>query len=141
MQANTPLDDQFATNMHCLDIPGPHCDARSFWLSGFGGRRVLLGGYDVSPEALRRADVDGFKAWRQPYHDQELLKLNDGAFESPNAASLRRLYDEYGVRWLVADRGVGFVSPVLDEFASLEYENEWVQVYRLDPALLPAAIG
>ncbi len=138
VEAHTPLRDLVATNSHCLAPNAPYCDARSFWLSGYGGRQVLVGGYGVSPNALRRADINGHKAWRQPYHDQALLQLNDGAFEAPTAETLRRLYDEYGVRWLVGDRYAGPVSPLLDELADLEYSNDWVRVYKLEPALLDA---
>jgi hypothetical protein len=136
---NTPVGDQLATNSHCLGPTRPHCDARSFWLSGFGGRRVLLGGYGVSPAALSQSRVDGYPAWRQPYHDQDLYRLNDGAFEAPDATSLRRLYDQYDVRWLVSDRYAGPVSPLLDRLAELRYANEWVRIYKLDPALLKQA--
>ncbi|MBB5869717.1 hypothetical protein F4553_003096 [Allocatelliglobosispora scoriae] len=133
IEANTPLFDTLATNSHCLDHL-EHCDARSFWLAGYGGRRVLLEGYGVSPNALRLAGVNDIVAWRQPYHDQDLLKLNDGAFTDPTAPNLRRLYDEYEVRWLVADVGEGTVSPKLADFAELVFSNEQVVVYKLDPA-------
>lgn len=136
VESHTPVGDQLATNSHCLSPTRPHCDARSFWLSGFGGRRVLLGGFGVTPSALRLAGVDGYPAWRQPYHDQELYRLNDGAFKSPEARSLRQLYYEYDVRWLVSDRSAGPVSPLLNGLADLEYANQWIRIYKLDPALL-----
>jgi hypothetical protein len=138
VQAHTPLRDEVATNSHCLGPTVAHCDARSFWLAGFGGRQVLLEGYGVSPNALRRDLVDGYKAWRQPYHDQALQQLNDGAFMAPTAPNLLRLYDEYGVRWLVADRAAGPVSPTLDNLATFVYGNDWVRVYKLDPTRIGA---
>jgi len=129
---NTPVGDELATNSHCLSRTQPHCDARSFWLSGFGGRRVLLGGYGVSPAALSLA----YPAWQQPYHNQDLYRLNDGAFKAPNVKALQRLYDHYDVRWLVGDSYAGPVSPLLNGLADREYANKWIRVYELDPPLV-----
>jgi len=64
------------------------------------------------------------------------IRLNDGAFKSPEARSLRQLYYEYDVRWLVSDRSAGPVSPLLNGLADLEYANQWIRIYKLDPALL-----
>ncbi|HEY0687552.1 MAG TPA: hypothetical protein VGD71_00815 [Kribbella sp.] len=135
--AHTPLDTTFATNAHCiLTRTSPHCDARNFWLSGYGGRRVLIGGYGVTPYALRKTGIDGYTAWHQPYHDQQLYGLNEKAFTNPDRTVLRRLYLLHNVRWLAADRSAGPVSGRLAKLADLKYENDTVAIYRLDPALL-----
>lgn len=138
IEGNVPLYDLLATNSHCLTATRPHCDARSFWLSGYGGRRVLVEGFGVSPEALRRDLVDGYKAWRQPYHNQPLLALNDVAFTAPTVKGLRLLAEDYDVEWLVADTYAGPVSPDLAELTELVYSNGQVSVYRLDPSRLPS---
>lgn len=134
--AHTPLETTFATNAHCISTRTlPHCDARNFWLSGFGGRRVLIGGYGVTPYALRKTGIDGYAAWRQPYHDPQLYQLNEKAFSNPDRTVLRNLYLRHDVRWLAADRSAGPVSGRLAALAHLEYENDTVAIYRLDPAL------
>ena len=132
--AHVPQEDELATNSHCLGPIGPYCDARSFWLAGFGGHRVLLEGYGVTPSALRLSDVDGRQAWHQPYHDQHLYRLNEQAFYDPSPAVLQLLSSRYRVRWLVADTAAGRVSPLLPSLTRQVYSRSGVQVYQLQGA-------
>ncbi|MGH3497550.1 MAG: hypothetical protein ACRDP1_08815 [Nocardioidaceae bacterium] len=130
---HVPVDDDLATNSHCrTGRTRDHCDARTFWLSGFGQRRVLVGGWGISDPALRANGVAGYPSWNQPYHDPGLLKLNDDAFTDPSPSVIGRLYQQYKVRWLIADREAGPVSPDIARYARREYANRWIVIYRID---------
>lgn len=116
-------DDVVATNVHCLGYYGDLCDSRSFWLSAYSERSVLVEGWGFAP---RQATVG-----LAPFWDQDRLTLNDVAFTAPSAEVLSRLRDTYGVRWLVVDRQVGVESPDLGTLADREYDNGRVAVFHL----------
>jgi hypothetical protein len=115
--------DVLATNVHCIDgqVPEP-CDSRSFWLSAYAERPVLVEGWGFAP---RQAAVG-----LTPFWDPALLELNDAAFSDPSPDGLAALAG-HGVRWLVVDRFVGPESPRLRDLANLEYDNGRLAVYRL----------
>jgi hypothetical protein len=116
--------DVLVTNVHCLAVVNGWCDARSFWLSAYAERRVLVEGWSFAP---RVAALGAYT----PFWDQELLRRNDEAFTAPTAHGLRELRDGYGVRWLVVDRTVGVESPELAGLARLAYDNGRMAVYEL----------
>ena len=117
-------DDVLATNVHCLvGEPLSTCDSRSFWLSAYAERSVLVEGWAFAP---RMAAVG-----LGPFWDPEKLKLNDEAFSAPTAELLARLRDEHAVRWLVVDRAVSPESPLLATLAELSYDNGRMAVYAL----------
>jgi hypothetical protein len=116
-------DDVVATNVHCLGYYGDLCDSRSFWLSAYSERSVLVEGWGFAP----RQAVLGLA----PFWNPDLLTLNDTAFTAPSAEVLRRLHDRYGVRWLVVDRNVGRESPDLRTMADERYDNTRLAVYQL----------
>ncbi|AVT39564.1 hypothetical protein [Plantactinospora sp. BB1] len=116
--------DVLATNVHCLAVVNGWCDARSFWLSAYAERRVLVEGWGFAP---RVASSGAYT----PFWDQELLRRNDAAFTEPTEAGLRELRDRHAVRWLVVDRTVGVESPELGRLARLRYENDRMAVYQL----------
>lgn len=130
LKDHAPLDALVATNSHCAGRQRQWCDARQFWVSGFSGRRVLIGGYGVSPSQLALAGQQGHFAWTQPYHDQQALSMNDGAFNAPNAANLAWLRAK-GVTWLVGDSSTSAVSPKLATLVPKVYDNGVVSIYRL----------
>jgi hypothetical protein len=115
--------DVLATNAHCLSAQPGYCDPRSFWLSAYAERRVLVEGWAFAP----RVSASGSWAFWEP----DLLARNDAAFTAPTAAGLARLRDGDGVRWLVADRQVLVESPELGRLARLRYENDRIAVYEL----------
>ena len=119
-------DDVVATNVHCLQVVNGWCDSRSFWLSAYAERRVLIEGWAFAP----RVATSGAYT---PFWDQELQRRNDEAFIAPTVDGLRELYQRYGVRWLVVDREIGAESPELARLARLRYENTRVAVYQLLP--------
>jgi hypothetical protein len=95
--------DVVATNVHCALPRAPRCDNRSFWVSAYTQRRIVIEGWgDSAPTA---ADVQRVSAGRflpSPYPRR--LRLNNAAFQHPTAANLERLVTAYDVRWLFVDR-------------------------------------
>jgi hypothetical protein len=116
--------DVVATNAHCLQVVNGWCDARSFWLSAYSERRVLVEGWAFAP---RVAALGAYT----PFWDQDLLRRNDAAFTAPTVEGLRDLRVRYGVRWLVVDRSVGKESPKLRTLARLSFDNGRMAVYQL----------
>ncbi|OZV84490.1 hypothetical protein CA850_01140 [Micromonospora echinospora] len=119
-------DDVLATNVHCRVVTDGWCDARSFWLSGYAGRAVLVEGWSFAPRMVGRPG--GAYA---PFWDPERLDANDAAFTAPTAAGLTNLRDRYGVRWLVLDRAVTPEPSALADLADERFRNDRMSVYRL----------
>jgi hypothetical protein len=115
--------DVVATNVHCIGYRGELCDARSFWLSAYSERSVLVEGWAFAP---RHAT-----AGLAPFWDPPKLAANDAAFTEPTADGLRDLSARYGVRYLVVDREVAPESPELAGLADLRYDNGRLAVYEL----------
>ncbi|SCF44236.1 hypothetical protein [Micromonospora mirobrigensis] len=127
VRAHSEPDDVVATNAHCRQVlRSGACDARSFWLSAYAQRSVLVEGWGFAPRMV--GEPAGVAA---PFWDQDLLAANDAAFTAPTAAGLADLRDRRRVRWLVADRSTGRESPTLGELAELRFDNGRVAVYRL----------
>jgi hypothetical protein len=116
--------DVIATNGHCLAVRDGRCDARSFWLSAYSERRVLVEGWAFAP---RVAALGAYA----PFWDQDLLRRNDGAFTTPSPDGLRELREQHGVRWLVVDRSANLESAVLPALARLSFDNGRMAVYEL----------
>jgi hypothetical protein len=116
--------DVVATNVHCLPASlSEGCDPRSFWLSAYSERRVLVEGWAFAP----RVSASGSSA----FWDPELLRRNDDAFTAPTETGLADLRAFEGVRWLVADRLGMTESTLLRSLARLRYENDRIAVYEL----------
>lgn len=132
-QNSNPLD-VLATNAHCR--PGqPYregCDARGFWLSALSERRVLLEGWGYTAEASAEWGVNGQPTARQPSPWPDRLQLSQGIFTAPTQQTAAKLRDR-GVTWLVGVRSAGPVANSLGDFASPEFENDDVVIYRLEP--------
>ncbi|SCL38172.1 hypothetical protein GA0070624_6122 [Micromonospora rhizosphaerae] len=126
VRAHSDPDDVVATNAHCRAVVDGWCDARSFWLSGYAERSVLVEGWAFAPRMVGLPEGP-----YAPFWDTERLRANDVAFTAPTAARLAELRDRYGVRWLVADRETGPESPELRSLADLRFSNERTAVYRL----------
>jgi hypothetical protein len=121
--------DVLATNVHCREEAGPTCDPRSFWLSAYAERSVLVEGWGFASRLGRRRA----SARRLPFWDHALLRLNDEAFTAPTPGNLRELSRGHGVRWLVVDRTVVHESPVLRGLATRRFDNGRMAVYELRP--------
>ena len=115
-------DDIVATNAHCLAYYGDVCDPRSFWLSAYGERTVLVEGWAFAPRAANNNFM--------PFWDAERLRVNDEAITAPTAATIDQL-KEWGVRWIVVDREVSTESIDLNRYATLVLDNGRMAVYQL----------
>ncbi|MGR6321386.1 hypothetical protein Q2K19_18820 [Micromonospora soli] len=124
--AHSDPDDVLATNVHCRAVVDGWCDARSFWLSGYAERSVLVEGWAFAPRMVGRPEGP-----YAPFWDAARQRANDAAFTAPTAAGLAALRDRYGVRWLVVDRRVGTESPTLRTLADLRHDTGRMAVYRL----------
>ncbi|GII21877.1 hypothetical protein [Planosporangium mesophilum] len=120
-------DDVLATNVHCLSgsatADPPDCDARSFWLSAYSERSVLVEGWGFAPRN-NGGTVPAF--WDAPR-----LLLNDSAISAPTADLFGELRRRYRVRYLVVDRQVSPGSGDLATLAALRYDNGRLAVYEL----------
>jgi hypothetical protein len=124
--------DVVATNAHCLFVVRGYCDSRSFWISAYSERRVLVEGWIFAPRAAELAAASPLGVYT-PFWDQALQKLNDTAFTRPTPDVLSQLHDEHGVRWLVADRSspAGPESAALAKLADKVFDNGRVGIYAL----------
>ncbi len=130
---HSAADEVIATNDHCVNadggqitaLNGDTCDVRSFWLSAYSERTVLVEGWGFAP----RQETDGVFFWNMP-----LLTFNDSLFTAPTPALASEMRQRYHVRFLVADRLSGPVSAALLTVADQVYTNAEVTVYELRPA-------
>lgn len=124
-------DDVVATDAHCLYITAQgYCDSRSFWLSAYSERRVLVEGWLFAPRAAELIAKTGAGVYL-PFWDQSLLDLNDEAFTTPTPEVLAQLRDEHHVRWLVLDRAWHDEPAELTELADRRYDNGAIVIYQL----------
>ncbi len=132
--ANIPENALLATNVHCRPVPTwEGCDARAFWVSGLGGRRVLIEGWAYTVPAREAHGVNGVSSRSQPFFDEELFELNEAAFREPTRKGLQELRDR-GVTYLVADgRAITVDWEGLDELAKPVYGDPetGVVIYKL----------
>ncbi|OKI77741.1 hypothetical protein [Micromonospora sp. CB01531] len=126
VHAHSDPADVLATNVHCRTVVDGWCDARSFWLSGYAERSVLVEGWAFAPRMVGRPEGP-----YAPFWDAARQRANDAAFTAPTAAGLAALRDRYGVRWLVVDREVAPEAPDLRRLADLRFANSRMAVYRL----------
>jgi hypothetical protein len=89
-------------------------------------RRVLVEGW-AYPEGFRPGQTR-----TSPFWDVDRYEANEAVFDAPDEAAVRRLADEWGVRWLVVDRTLGVEDPALRRYATLVLENDQAAVYRID---------
>lgn len=123
-------DDLVATNQHCAGRHRPNCSRRAFNIAGYSERRVLIEGWAYVPRAGQLYDEDkGITSTRIPYWDPELLALNDGFFENPDAEGAERLR-ELGVRWLVSV-DLAPHAETLEPYAVKRYSSRFVDIYEL----------
>jgi hypothetical protein len=116
-----------ATNVHCLSgsatAEQPDCDARSFWLSAYSERSVLVEGWGFAPRNNGAGAPD--------FWNPALLRLNDSVFTAPTGDNLGELRRRYHVRYLVVDQQLEVESNRLGALATLRFDNGRVAVYEL----------
>ncbi|TDD58079.1 hypothetical protein E1263_20750 [Kribbella antibiotica] len=133
LAANSAPTDVVATNTWCrpVDAKAPGCDARGYLVSGLAGRRTVIEGWAYTNEAMAAQGVGGRRYTEQPSPWPDRVALVTQTFASPTPALLKRLHDQYGVRWLYADARAGTVSPKLAELVPLRHSNGKVAIYDL----------
>ncbi|MGW6709248.1 hypothetical protein ACWGDE_30785 [Streptomyces sp. NPDC054956] len=134
VRAHSDPEDILATNSHCWEFDnytrGAKCEnTRSWWLSAYSERSVLIEGWAYAPRMV--AKTKGGVSYLGPFWDQALFELNESAVYRPTEEILRRLHDEYHVRYVVVHRPSGHESPRLGELATKVFDNEQVAVYEL----------
>ena len=102
LRSHSSPDDLVATNAHCRLPDRPVCDARTFWLSAYSERHVLIEGWAYEPRSLQRARELDLPFCCLPFWDQDRLTTNDAALEGDEDA-IAALRTRYGVRWMVVD--------------------------------------
>lgn len=121
IEANTAPDTVFATNRQCLgEVQRPVCRSRSWWISGLGGRRVLIEGWSYTPASANN----------DPFDDEALLRANQGAFETGDPRDLALLASK-GVQYLVVDKTATVVSDRLWQETDLVYQNPSIAIVKL----------
>ncbi len=131
LEKNSATGDLVATNGHCTRRWRAGCDSRHFWLAALTERHILVEGWSYTGQTVKRAAETGTSYAIQPYWDPDRLRDNDAAFSTPSAATVGRLKDTYGVRWLFADTTYSQVPPELGRFATLRYSRPGVRIYEL----------
>ncbi|GAA1586762.1 hypothetical protein GCM10009789_45450 [Kribbella sancticallisti] len=130
---NSAPTDIVVSNTWCRPAPkqGPGCDARGYLVSGIAGRRTFLEGWGYTSQAMKNQGVGGLRYNQQPSPWPDRVDLTNQALYKPTPEVLRRLRDEYGVRWLYADLFGGPVSPALNDLAVLRHSWQRVRIYEL----------
>lgn len=129
---HSSVHDLVMTNRHCTrPIEPVRCDSRRFVVSAFSERQLLVEAWTPTVEA-NKLGPEGRQSIYVNYWKPDILALNDGFVEHPDADQQRRLQD-LGVRWIMVD----FTRPhaqTLEPFAKERMRNAWAAVYELPPA-------
>ena len=104
----------------------------NFYTSAFSEHRVFIEGWLYSATSVDAGSEGVLNRTVNPFADR--LEINGAAFQRADRGALERMYDDYGVRYLVIDRVNGY--PV-DEAALLRlypvaFENADLLVLRMD---------
>lgn len=125
-------DEVVATNVHCVHPKTKACDNRSFWVSAYTERRVLIEGWGYT--AVNRAQGDNAGTAHKPTPYPERLAINDAAFQYPSEETVGRLVDTYGVDWLFVNKKYPADVPGLTALTGLlkkKFHNDHYVVYRV----------
>ncbi|MGI5287070.1 hypothetical protein ACQEVF_27545 [Nonomuraea polychroma] len=130
LRDHTDPNDVVATNRHCAwGLENP-CYSQQFWLSALSERRVLLEGWASAPTRRPMVSIPDQRFLYLPFWDKERFKANDAVFDVPSVASAQRLYEQYGVRWLVVDERLN-PDVALGKFASHLFRSDGYSIYRM----------
>lgn len=124
--------DLVATNAHCTSGPKPGCTHRSFWVSAFSERRVLVEGWAYIPLDTVGLKADNLVTDPTEFWDKPKLTVNEAAFYHPTPANLRALRSRYDVKWLVVDlRYPNVNTTALKVHARLKFQEGRTAVFQL----------
>ncbi|SEN55671.1 hypothetical protein [Nonomuraea pusilla] len=131
--------DVVATNIPCTPRSAA-CRSRTFWLSAYSERRVLVEGWGYTTLGNLEARRLGVGLDTVPFWDRRRLADNAAAFLTPSPATIGRLRDAYGVRWLfVNDLSATRADPALGRYAVRRFLSGHCAVYEI-PAGAPADV-
>ncbi|MCG5217235.1 hypothetical protein [Streptosporangium sp. KLBMP 9127] len=134
LRANTGPDEVVATNAHCRGAGLKRCENRHFWISAYTERRMLVEGWAYTATNIGQVVGSADDKYTQfPFWDVKRQAVNDAVFRDPSRAAIRRLVEEYGVRWLFVDERDRRLNPRVGEFAALRYRSGWCAVYQIIP--------
>lgn len=131
-------DDLVATTLHQHRPRGPAQDRRSFWVSAWTERRVLVEGWAyVEPTSvgLPSTEENNRSGGPPTFWDPARLALNDAVFTNPTEENIRELRDRYGVDWLLAEDRAPWDVEGLAELTEVAYRNENYVVFRISDDL------
>jgi hypothetical protein len=132
LRAHSAPNELVATNAHCRPSRSG-CDNRMFWLAAHSERGVLVEGWSYQARTQPRAEALGLRACCLPFWDPVRLLDNDAAFMARTSDSLRRLRDDYGVRWLMVDERSPHRLPALSRQAEVRYRSGQYVVLEIPP--------
>lgn len=109
LQQHADTGGLVATNRHCRRLVEEQCEADQFTVAALSGRQVLVEGWAFTATANEVWEEVGGRSRSVPFWDEELLAVNDAAFNphlSPGARqdAIVRLRERYDVRWLLIQR-------------------------------------
>ena len=119
-------DDVVATNVALHRLSGVTlCDSRSFWLSAYAERSVLVEGWGFAPRQARSGPDAVLGSGEAAPQRRGVHRPHGG--RAGGAAG------RHGVRWLVVDRVGRTGVAALGTLADLRFDNGRLAVYRLWP--------
>lgn len=132
LERHSHADAIVATNVHCVYPPDEApCDPRSFWISGYSGRRVVVEGPAYNDAAGDSAVADR-------------IALNGAAFSRPSPGTLHRLVAAYGVEWLFVAKDYPVDLAKLSSLRGLvnqEFTNAHYVIFRVRDSVAARAGG
>jgi hypothetical protein len=130
LRDNSSESDLVMTNRHCRGPEHAGCDHRTFFVSAYSERQVLVEGWAYTQRAnALHAGTPEYAPRNGPFWRPGLLALNDRFFVHPTATAARRLYAR-GVRWVYVDRGAPHTGD-LTRYAVTRFATPTATVYEL----------
>ncbi|KYH46119.1 hypothetical protein [Branchiibius sp. NY16-3462-2] len=123
---NLPADAVLATNTHCRGKEQQVCSANQWWISGLGGRRVLVEGWSYETKSAAK------RAFSNAFFDQDLLRRNQLVFTRADPSDLAWVRGQ-GVSYLVAVSTATEVSPRLAAETDMVFQDGAIRVFKLRP--------
>lgn len=133
LQHNSAVNDVVATNVFCAPTEyQPGCRHVAFWVAALTERQLYYGAWAYTAESLSAYPQTSTDYQRGPAPRPARLDLSLRAVRAPTPAVIGQLRQQ-GVTWIFADGRATQISPQLEQYATLVYENADVSVYRLGP--------
>jgi hypothetical protein len=130
LRDNSSKADVVMTNRHCRGPEHVGCDHRTFFVSAYSERQVLVEGWAYTQRAnALNAGTPEYAPRNGPFWQPALLALNDRFCVHPTMTAARRLY-AIGVRWVYIDGGAPHAGD-LAPYAVRRFATRTAAVYQL----------